>query len=199
MKLIAVTQRVEVTAGERRDALDQRWPTFLACAGLSPLPIPNQVEVARLLWRTLPLAGLLLTGGNNLIEYGGDAPERDETERALLGEARSKGVPVIGVCRGMQLLQDVLEVPLAPVCGHVAKDQEIVIDGVLLQINSYHALGTRRSVAELCILSRAADGVVKAVRHIREPIVGLMWHPERRTPFQQWDLRLFRHHFGVSS
>jgi putative glutamine amidotransferase len=198
MKLIAVTQRVEVTAGERRDALDQRWSTFLAYVGLSPLPIPNQPDAARLLWRTLPFAGLLLTGGDNLIEYGGDAPERDQTERALLREARSKGVPVVGVCRGMQLLQDVLDVPLAPVSGHVARDQEIVIDGVLLQINSYHTLGTRQSAAELCILARAADGVVKAVRHISEPIVGLMWHPERRVPFHQWDLRLFRHHFGVA-
>jgi N5-(cytidine 5'-diphosphoramidyl)-L-glutamine hydrolase len=198
MKLIAVTQRVEVTAGERRDALDQRWSTFLACAGLSPLPIPNQPEAARLLWRTLPFSGLLLTGGNNLIKYGGDAPERDETERALLGEARSKDVPIIGVCRGMQLLQDMMEVPLAPVAGHVATDQEIVIGGIALRINSYHALGTRQSAADLCILGRAADGVVKAVRHIREPIVGLMWHPERCAPFQQWDLRLFRHHFGVS-
>jgi hypothetical protein len=56
MKLIAVTQRVEVTAGERRDALDQRWSTFLACASLSPLP------------------------DNNLIQYGGDAQQPCELQ-----------------------------------------------------------------------------------------------------------------------
>ena len=198
MKLIAVTQRVEVIAGERRDALDQRWSTFLACAGLWLLPIPNQPQAARFLWRTLPVSGLLLTGGNNLVKYGGDAPERDETERSLLEEARSKDVPVIGICRGMQLLQDAMGVPLASVAGHVAKDQELMIDGIAMRVNSYHTLGTRQSSADLCILGRAADGVVKAIRHVREPIVGLMWHPERCAPFQHWDLRLFQRHFGVS-
>ncbi|MBV9563481.1 MAG: gamma-glutamyl-gamma-aminobutyrate hydrolase family protein [Bradyrhizobium sp.] len=198
MKLIAVTQRVEVTTDERRDALDQRWSTFLNCAGLSPIAIPNDRQTARLLWQALPFAGLLLTGGNNLVEYGGDAPERDETERTLLEQARSHGLPVIGVCRGMQLLQAVFEVPLGPVSGHVAQDHEITVDGVLLPINSYHSLGARQSASELRVLGRAADGVIKAVRHVREPIVGLMWHPERRATFHEWDVRLFQHHYGVS-
>lgn len=79
---IAVSQRVDChpDRGERRDALDQRWPHFLAACGLLPVVLPNRPELGvPLLDRTAP-AGLLLTGGNDLAVMGGDAPERDETE-----------------------------------------------------------------------------------------------------------------------
>ncbi|PKL76273.1 MAG: gamma-glutamyl-gamma-aminobutyrate hydrolase, partial [Candidatus Melainabacteria bacterium HGW-Melainabacteria-1] len=106
--LIAITQRVaEVAAySERRDALDQRWYSLLAQAGLLPMLLPNQPDMALELVSRLQPAGLLLSGGNTLSVYGGDAPERDATERALLsGWALPEQKPVLGVCRGMQLLQ----------------------------------------------------------------------------------------------
>ncbi len=81
MKLIAVSQRVDISAsGERRDALDQRWFSFLSKCKLLPILIPNCLESAKSIVKLLQLGGVLLTGGNDLSSYGGDAPERDETE-----------------------------------------------------------------------------------------------------------------------
>jgi N5-(cytidine 5'-diphosphoramidyl)-L-glutamine hydrolase len=197
VKTVAVTQRVTTIAayGERRDCLDQAWPKFLERCGLLTLAIPNVPSVALRLCQDAELAGLILTGGNDLTVLGGDAPERDQTEAALLDWARGRELPVIGVCRGMQLIQNRYGVPLQRVAGHVSPDQSISIEGERRRVNSYHCFGARETRAPLDVWAVADDGVIKAVRHTREPILGIMWHPERISPFSAFDLELFRSAF----
>ena len=200
MMTVAITQRVSVIPehGERRDCLDQTWPRFLAACSLTPLPMPNVAEVALEMFRRADLAGLLLTGGNDLVALGGDAPERDAAENALLDEAETRGLPVLGVCRGMQLIQHRAKVPLIRVDGHVACRQRIEVHGAPADVNSYHRFGTRESRPALAVWARAQDGVVKAIRHTSMPVSGIMWHPERNAPFSADDVALFRSVFGVA-
>jgi len=197
MIAIGVTQRVEVAAtGERRDCLDQRWADWLAACGLLPILLPNRPETAVEICRQAGVAGLLFTGGNDLVAVGGDAPERDATESRLFGLAGAQGLPLIGVCRGMQVIQWHCGVPLAPVAGHVAAVASVrLADGTARRVNSYHRFGTVESRDELEVWARATDGTVKAIRHRSLPILGLMWHPERLDPFPQVDIALFRRHY----
>lgn len=192
--LVAVSQRVAVDPrhGERRDALDQQWTAFLAACGLTPVLLPNHDIAARTLMDALPLCGLLFTGGNNLAAYGGDAPERDRAEAAAFALARSRGLPVLGVCRGMQVILHTFGVPLQPVAGHVACHHPLSGEWARPAANSYHDLGAFEA-GPLHVLARAPDGVVEAVRHPHEAIHGIMWHPERTGPFE--DLGLFRRIF----
>ena len=200
VKIVAVTQRVAVVPeyGERRDCLDQAWSRFIAACGLLPLPLPNVVEVALAMFGRSDVAGLLLTGGNDLAALGGDAPERDATENALLAAAESRRLPVIGVCRGMQLIQQRYAVPLRRVEGHVRPRQTIDIDGTATEVNSYHNFGAGESPPPLEAWARARDGVVKAIRHSGQPVTGIMWHPERTTPFAARDIALFRDVFRAA-
>jgi putative glutamine amidotransferase len=197
MRLVAITQRVAVVPGygERRDCLDQAWPRFLAACGLLPLAMPNVAEVALAMLRDAKVTGLVLTGGNDLAALGGDAPERDATENALLDAAEARSLPVLAVCRGMQLLQQRCAIPLLRVEGHVTPRQNIRIDGQPAEVNSYHRFAASESRPPLDVWAVAADGVVKAVRHSARPITGIMWHPERNTPFAAADVSLFRRAF----
>ncbi len=199
MKKIAITQRVSIIPanGERRDCLDQAWPRFLAACGLLPLALPNVISVAVELCAGADVSGLVLTGGNDLAELGGDAPERDAVENALLDLAERKGLPVVGVCRGMQVIQQRFAVPLRRVEGHVAPRQVIRIDGKPKEVNSYHNFGASDSRPPLDVWAVAEDGVVKAVRHSSQPITGIMWHPERFFPFSPADLTLFHRVFAI--
>ena len=200
MKTVGVTQRVSIIPeyGERRDCLDQAWTKFLAACGLLPLLLPNVTEAAFALCESNAISGLLFTGGNDLASLGGDAPERDAVENALFDWAVERGLPLLGVCRGMQVIQGHFDIQLRPVTGHVAHRQLIQINGEPQEVNSYHRFGAFHSAPPLDVWAVSDDGVVKAIRDSEKPITGIMWHPERSTPFSPADIALFRRVFGVS-
>ena len=203
---VAVTQRVDIieSYGERRDALDQAWTDFLLGVGITPLLIPNNPDYARQM-DVSGLSGLLLTGGNTLAKYGGNAPERDQTETVLLKNAIEHSIPVIGVCRGMQLIQDYFGISLQPINGHVATRHSLEtantskfsdLLGSFDTVNAYHDFGTQESVEELQIVAHTASGIVMAVEHDTLPIFGQMWHSERESPYSPIDQQLFRRIFA---
>jgi len=194
MMRIAVTQRVDIVPGygERRDALDQNWTRFLERCGAVPVLMPNVRSMALALVADQRIDGLLLTGGNDLQHLGGAAPERDETEQALLQLALQRQMPVIGVCRGMQVLQATWGVRLVRVSGHVTASHDVTLNGARDAVNSFHNFGSIETAPELEVWARAEDGVVEAVRHTSAPVVGMMWHPERYAEFRALDIEMFR-------
>jgi len=192
MPLIGLSQRVtlEESTQERRDALDQQWAGFLNNCGVCPFLIPNHPPTVRDILSSVPLAGIILTGGNNLQKYGGDAPERDETETLLFEWALKKDLPLLGVCRGMQFIQNYYEISLQLVPDHVTPKQTIWMDGRSMEVNSYHNYGTKDNKDPLKIWAKAEDGVVEAVLHQTANIRAIMWHPERTHPFSPFDIQL---------
>ena len=197
MRVLAITQRVDTVDAyaEKRDALDQKWCDFLTAAGFLPLILPNRMDAAVELLHEFRVSGLVLSGGNDIEKLGGNALERDELELALLDRFITKGVPVLGVCRGMQVIQTAFGVELAAVPGHVAVEHSVQIGETQRSVNSYHKFGAYASPEELPVSAIAQDGVIEAVRHRNLPIVGMMWHPERMSPFDGADLDFFRKHF----
>jgi putative glutamine amidotransferase len=195
MKTVAVTQRVVVDPphGTRRDCLDQVWVKFLLGCGLIPIPVPNSVDAALTICEQV--GGIVLTGGNDLTAYGGDAPDRDATETALLDLAERRDLPVLGVCRGMQMIQHRFGSRLERVQGHVAPRQRISIDGRNVEVNSFHNFGATEVHPPLMTWAIADDGVIKAVKHAGRRMLGVMWHPERLDPFAADDLALFSRFF----
>ncbi len=201
---IAITQRVELVPdyGERRDCLDQQWSVLLETAGFDVVPVPNDLK------RVLPwierqqVSGLILSGGNDLADLPdpkNPAPERDATEQLLLQWARSRSLPVLGVCRGMQLMNCVLGGSLRELGGHVATRHVLQVragDTLFMnhrEVNSYHNLGmlAQDIAGELTICAQAShDSSVEAVSHSDLPWVGIMWHPERELPFHKNDITL---------
>lgn len=198
MKYIAVTQRVAIdeATGERRDCLDRKWTGFLLEAGLIPILIPNDRAAIELIAEGVELCGALLTGGNSLGAYGGDAPDRDAAEKFLLEYCVLRGLPIAGICRGMQFIQHYFEVPLIQIDGHVATKHSVTVGGARREVNSYHRWGTRDTADCLEVVANAPDGIVEAVRHRTLPIEAAMWHPERFEPFAAEDIRWFKRLFA---
>lgn len=198
MTRILVTQRVDEIGdyAERRDALDQRWVELILQAGLQPVLVPNSRRWLDAFLAREGFEGLLLTGGNSLVGCGGTAPERDEVEKQLLHFALEHNVPVLGVCRGMQVIMDHYGAELVPVKGHVAAEKVIDIDGKATVVNSYHDWGSTAAPKELEAWARTTDGVIKAVRHRSLPVCGIMWHPERLSPFRDDDIALLQSVLG---
>jgi len=198
-QLIAVSQRVEKTEryGERRDCLDQRWTAFLKRCDCLPILLPNDVTAAEEIVFKLKPQGLLLTGGNSMVLSGGEAPERDRMECHLIQIFLNFELPVLGVCRGMQVIQHFFGQELEAVEGHVTEKQLVFFNNnTERQLNSYHTLGIKKMSPPLKSWAHSADGTIKAIYHSQiNSLLGIMWHPERTDPFSIEDVKLFSDFF----
>jgi len=198
-RLVAVSQRVAIdpATGERRDALDQRWGPFLQACGLTALPLPNHADQAMALVAEVTLAGVVLSGGNDLAAYGGNAPERDETERRLVAWARQHRLPVLGVCRGAQHLAHLLGGRLERINGHAGTRHPLLPSG--REVNSYHCFAIAELPAGIKVTARTADGGIESFHLSGENVTAIMWHPERECPPSPEDVALFQSLFGPAA
>lgn len=199
MRRIAVSQRVDVLRdrNERRDALDQNLCAFLAACGCLALPVPNLPDQVENAFRAVSWDGVLLSGGNDLTAYGGDAPERDATEGKLIDLARRQRLPLFGVCRGMQMIVHSFGGTLTRVEDHVARRHTLSgLDGGA-EVNSFHTLAPLDVPDGFVVTARAQDGVVEAIRHQTEAVAGILWHPERNPVFTPRDVDRVKEFFGA--
>lgn len=200
MKPVLVSQRVEVLPdrNERRDALDQQLAVFLAACGFLAVPVPNQPSLVSSLFDIIQPAGVILSGGNDLAALGGDAPERDATEALLVDAAAASGIPVIGICRGMQFLIHRDGGELKQLTGHRAVRHQLS-GTVNREVNSFHNWAITACGPEWRALSRAAEGSIEHAEHVSRRQTAIMWHPEREAGFLEEDIVLVRQALAIAS
>lgn len=151
--------------------------------------------------------GLILPGGADISpdlfgeeNHGSRRIERDRDVRQLeiLNHFLAAGKPVLGVCKGHQLLNVAYG---GTVCQHipeyeahqwVEKDQahgSYCIPGCFLErlygasfpVNSAHHQALGRIAEGFTVIQYSDDGVIEAMVHNTLPLIGLQWHPERMT------------------
>jgi putative glutamine amidotransferase len=182
-------------------------------AGAIPVVLPPLVHpdvLAR-------LDGLLLSGGADIepARYGapaheattGTRPDRDDAELALLDAALERDVPVLAICRGMQLLAVAaggsLHQHLPDVVGNDDHRPQLgtyghhdvrfepgskahALLGARVDVNTHHHQGVAEA-GKMRASGWAGDGVIEAIEHPdRTFVLGVQWHPEVLA-----DLRLF--------
>ncbi len=207
---LGITQRVEQVPDrdERRDCLDQEWTGLLQELGCLPIPIPNTIDDVAVLVEELALDGVILSGGNDLsvLPDGRNvSPERDANERRLLVIAAEKDIPLLGVCRGLQLMANHYGAALTRVSQHAGTRHRISVrvnPGLRLsdrgEVNSFHEYGLRAGQLgpDLIPVATAPDGSIEAIIHRSYRQAAIMWHPER-DPKDALDRELIGEFFKV--
>jgi putative glutamine amidotransferase len=189
--------------GDRADTVAAGVVAGVVAAGGIPLMLPV-VDPSLASLQLRPADALLLAGGQDLDlpdtglgEERWIDPARDRHEFALWEEARRRQLPVLGVCRGLQLANVALGGTLEPhVDGHDAGDEHATrlhrvavdpgtrLDALLsertVDVNTIHHQTIGALGAGLVACARAPDGVVEAAETSPgEPwFVGVQWHPE---------------------
>jgi len=187
----------------------------LSLAGLEPVRVTPDDSIT-----LSEFDGLLLTGGTdvNSALYGQlREPETDEPDKArdrkeivLLREALDLNLPILAICRGMQLFnvvhggtltQHIKEVDVHVQPGVSIAHEIQVREGTMLHktlatthhaVNSRHHQAVRRVGNGLTVCAQAPDGIVEAVeRPDLRFALAVQWHPEDRVPEDALDLKLF--------
>lgn len=188
--------------------LPRTYPDVVIAAGGVPVLLPPVPEAAAAVDR---LDAVVLSGGPDVApdrygaaphpRTGAPRPERDAAEAAVLLRALERGIPVLGVCRGAQLLnvalggtlvQHVPDVlgrpdhnPAPGVFGTVTVTLEPgsrvgAAVGLSATVRCHHHQAIDRLADGLVVTGRAEDGTIEAVELDGFPfVVGVQWHPEQ--------------------
>ncbi len=197
-------------------ALPSTYTRALELAGAAPVLIPLQLGSESLRAIFSRLDGLLLAGGVDVVpqEYGEETqsycgeihPARDAVELELVRWALEWKMPLLGICRGIQVLnvaaggtlyQDIssqirnsLHRPRRPGDSLSQRVHSITVDprsiladalgGTQIAVNSMHHQSVKQVAPGFRVVARAADGVIEAIEPEDDRFVlGLQFHPER--------------------
>jgi len=196
----------------------------LARAGGQAVPITPTEDDERLSSMLDEVDALLLSGGDNVTPalYGGDPDDsassdrhRDEFEVRLIHAALDRDMPVLGICRGIQILNvahggtvrdlradeelsDRHGIDLDSFAAHdvnIAAGTRLadVIGAGTRRVNSFHEQAVGQVGADLRVCATADDGIVEGIeRPDRTFVIGIQWHPEITSLTDEAALALYR-------
>ncbi|MBV9866976.1 MAG: gamma-glutamyl-gamma-aminobutyrate hydrolase family protein [Abitibacteriaceae bacterium] len=196
-----------------RTGVDTDYVDAVVKAGGAPIIIPCFMDKAALESIMQTADGVVLTGGGDVVSltYGEEPhdlskyqdPVRDEMEFEVTRQALALDLPILAICRGVQLLnvvqggsliQDIpSEVPnsvkhysqgLHTVLLHTIEIEKDSLLGELMgttemAINSWHHQAIKKLGSNLRVNCRARDGIIEGVESSEgKPILGVQFHPE---------------------
>ena len=135
------------------------------------------------------IKGIILSGGDNI----GDFPDRDQTEDQLIEYSLEKNIPILGVCRGMQILNRYFggDIIKNGSNEHVRINHKVKISDLKfeklftkneIEVNSFHRnIIPKEKLHDgfIVFAMDERDDTVEGYYHKKYPITGVMWHPER--------------------
>ena len=206
MKNIAISQRVQKIEEykEFRDQLDIKLIEFVTQLGFNPIPVPNfkkknNADLTSLLkWlKIIKPSGIILSGGDDI----GKFKYRDQNEIRLLQWSVEKKIPLIGICRGMQLIGQCHNVKLKKIKNHVGTRHYIVStkknqkNKKKRKVNSFHNYALSKCPKKFNVIYKSLDGIIESIESRSKKIYACMWHPERESSFKRNDILKFKSFF----
>lgn len=192
---------------EPNDNLEKSLVMFFNTYGINLYPVSNFLSDPGDYLQGIKYDGLILSGGGDVNPKFIDnesshqinfSPEREKIENYLLKTALTEKVPILGICRGMQQLNCFFggrmtagihmaeKTSRKPRLNHSIHIEKNIfgLDGIYY-INHYHDHGIRRDQVPSSFDIFAMDSeydVVEGIIHKDLPILGINWHPERKSP-----------------
>lgn len=164
---IGLTQRVLLHKGRAYDSIEHGWYSYLQEHTLTYIPNRLDQDFEDLADR---LDALIITGGD-------DSALRRNVELKIATQMMVQKKPIVGVCHGCFLLQDVLGGKVVDIDDHMDVEHRVSYFGELITVNSYHTLAIKQVHTPGTVLCVDQEGNCEA--WIESNLAGVVWHPER--------------------
>lgn len=218
MVKIGITTGFHEGESARYMRLDVRNYEAIINSGGCPLILAETSEEDTLNEYITSIEGLLLTGGGDLDpkHYGEEMDgsvrideRRDAFELLLYQKAMEKGIPILGICRGIQIINVAAGGTLNQHIEHHNRiDDEgnprfhnvnIVentslhrIFGVpALETNTVHHQSVKSTAPGFRVSAVSGDGTIEAIEYEKDFVIGVQWHPEELYRTQNINRKLF--------
>ncbi|MEP7324405.1 MAG: gamma-glutamyl-gamma-aminobutyrate hydrolase family protein [Gemmatimonadota bacterium] len=212
--LIAISGSIRRYDGTDRAGVNAAYARSIAQAGGIPIILTPAIGAEAAAQALAPVQGLILTGGHDVDPQHYEAPPspalgpldpaRDDFELALFGAARQRKLPVLGICRGLQVINVALGGTLwqdlpSERPGAIQHDSEVsrnarthhvlvkepshlaqALGTGKLVTNSFHHQAIRDLAPGLQVTAWAEDGVIEGVEETGTDgwLLAVQWHPE---------------------
>ena len=187
MKIAIVTTRSLLSEfKESHQSVSSNLLELLSTLGLYPIVLSNNEFGLSDLIELLDPSLIVLSGGENF----GDNATRDEFEFGLLEIAENKSIPVIGICRGMQIMCIYGGGTIKNIDGHVGVSHKInqIHTDQMVPVNSFHNNGIDFLPEIFKVNCKAEDDSIESFYHITLPWLCIKWHPERENGMNSNDI-----------
>lgn len=196
---------------EKRDAISRDWITWIEKHKHTPVLIPNNLHNPVHYVTQLNIQAFILTNGNDISDSSPDSDYseiRNAMEYQILDYAIKNNMPVLGVCRGMQLINQYFggivtnNIREHSSINHVNNNHLVNLSTAIARFfsttsiptNSFHNHGIfpNQLSKDLVKLAHCKDdNIIESLGHKSLPVFGIQWHPERINPNPEIDSVLF--------
>ena len=198
MKKIGIVLKLDSFGkyNEKRENIDVRFINLLQGLNFLPILIPSKIDDINSYLKKASLDGIILSPGGDPLENN----SRRKNEYKIIRYSILTKTPILGICRGAQVLNLYFGGSLKKVKGHVRKNHSLygnLVKSKKVIVNSYHNLGFDKKLLGKDLQTEAytKDNVIECFSHKKYKVLGIMWHPERYKIPKLFDKKILKSFF----
>ena len=193
MLKIGITSNIKEYYKGYIDFIDHYWLDYFEKKNINYYLVPNKKKLSKKKIKEINL--LIIPGGNDVSNVLKTSNIRNNIEKNLIKICFKKKIPILGICRGAQLLNKSFGGKISKIKKHMRTRHNIfftnreIIKKNFLNVNSFHNDGIKKNDLSKSFKVLASDkhNNIEMFISNNKKIIGTMWHPEREKSTQLLD------------